>query len=206
MTIEYRTFAAEDLRAEHGDNRTLTGMAAVFNAETVIGGMFREVIRSGAFKKTLREGDPVALWDHDSGKPLGRKSEGTLRISEDKKGLPVEVDAPDTTWGNDAIVSVGRGDVKGMSIGFEIVKQKWNEAQDGAMELREILEAKLFEVSFVTFPAYQTTEAEARSILDTKPKADETTFEPSPETHSQAERVAAMERELEILSLERTTQ
>jgi phage head maturation protease len=57
--------------------RTLAGYAAVFNSEADIGGYFREVIAPGAFADTLKEADVRALVDHDSGRLIGRKSNGT---------------------------------------------------------------------------------------------------------------------------------
>lgn len=163
-----------ELRAEgDGESRTLTGYAAIFDSETVIGDWFREVIRPGAFTKTLQESDQVALFDHNSGMPLGRKSRGTLKLEENDKGLRVEVIPPANSWGDDVYEAVKRGDVQGMSFAFETVKERWDEdatRKEGKLPLREILEARLFEVSFVTFPAYEATEAEARSVLEEREK------------------------------------
>jgi HK97 family phage prohead protease len=81
-----------ELRA--GDNgKTIAGYAAIFNDVADIGGSFREIIAPGAFKDTL-SGDIRALVDHDSGRVIGRSKSGTLRLSEDDKGLAVEIDFP----------------------------------------------------------------------------------------------------------------
>lgn len=217
--VEFRRgVPLRELRAEgEGESRKLTGYAAVFDSETVIGEMFREVIRPGAFAKTLRESDQVALFDHNTGMPLGRKSRGTLALEENDKGLRVEVVPPANTWGDDVYEAVKRGDVEGMSFAFATVKERWDEGQtrEGKLPLREILEARLFEVSFVTFPAYEATEAEARSILAAKSTEStkrtdggvgNTEGEPSPATHSgsaepEAER-AARERRIMLLRLD----
>jgi hypothetical protein len=166
---------------------TLEGHAAVFNKKTNIADMFDEVILPGAFTKTLREGDPRMLWNHDPGKPLARQSTGSLQLDEDKKGLHVVADLPDTTYGRDAKVSVGRGDVSQMSFGFSVVKEEWDEDKN----LRSIVEVRLFEVSPVAFAAYETTDVEARAVVEAH-KAD-TTSEPGLDAHSEAgadERVA----------------
>lgn len=186
---ETRAFEFREVRAEAVENRrVIRGYAAVFDQEAEIGGIYREVIRRGAFAKTLGERDQVALWDHESSLPLGRRSKGTLTLREDAHGLYIEIEPPDTTWGNDAYVSIQRGDVKGMSIGFRVIKADWHE--DGASELwlREITEIDLWEVSPVTFPAYEQTEVEARAVLEEAERRglihtqtgaiDETTGEP----------------------------
>lgn len=167
--IERRELAIE-VRGE-GDNGGLpseiVAMPIVFDQETVVGGQFREVIRPGALSKTLSEGDHVALWNHDTGKPLGRVSAKTLELREEGKGVRAAIrPSAETTYGKDALVSVGRGDVKGGSFGFQVIKEHVVRGTDGALDLREILELRLFEVSLVTFPAYETTTAEARAIKD----------------------------------------
>jgi len=164
---ETRAFEFREVRAEELSNRrVIRGYAAVFDQEAVIGGLYREVIRRGAFQKTLSERDQVALWDHESSLPLGRRSKGTLSLREDSHGLLIEIEPPETTWGNDAWLSISRGDVKGMSIGFRVIKADWHEDETNELWLREITEIDLWEVSPVTFPAYEQTEVEARAVLE----------------------------------------
>lgn len=154
--------------AQEDDKRTLKGLASPFDQETVIGGWFREVIRAGAFAKTIQEMDQVGLWNHDSGKPMARRTKGTLRLFETKRGLEFECDLGEQTWANDAWISVERGDVQGCSIGFQVIKQTWTTVEDGSeLDLRDIIEVKLYEISLVTFPAYESTVVEtARSIVE----------------------------------------
>jgi len=142
--------------------KQLVGYAAVFNTETVIYDYFRERISPGAFAGAIA-GDVRALWNHDTNHVLGRTKAGTLRLSEDEKGLRVEIDPPDTQLGRDLMVSVDRGDVSQMSFAFRAIREEWEE-REGEMPLRTILEAELFEVSPVTFPAYEDTEISARSV------------------------------------------
>lgn len=173
---------------------TVGGHAAVFNVESNIGGWFREVIKPGAFKKTLREGDPVALWGHDHTKPLGRQSTGTLALVEDKVGLAVEINLPDTTYGNDAFMSIRRGDVLGMSFGFDVIKEAVTIPEDeNELPLSEVLEVRLWEVSPVTFPQYEVTDIEARSVYEARIRLTNTTdpanvtHEPTGDGHSEAD-------------------
>ena len=161
MTLEKRTLSRPlDVRAKDA-KRTLGGYAAVFNSETDIGGYFREVIAPGAFKDTL-SGDVRALVDHDSGRVIGRTTAGSLRLSEDDTGLAVEIDLPDTTDGRDLATLIERGDISGMSFGFVVTKQTWDETVDPPKRTIEAVE--LHEVSVVAFPAYDDTSIAMRSL------------------------------------------
>ena len=190
--IEYRDFELQEMRADNQNGkRRLVGYTAVFDQEVDIAGYFREVFRQGSFAKTLQEYDQVALWNHDTGAPLARKSAGTLALREDEHGLHVEIELNNTSWADDVFESVNSGVVKGMSIGFSVLKADWSDLEDTEkLPLREIKEAKLYESSPVTFPAYPTTEIQARAIFETSGltrKADRTitTSEPDGrEVHS----------------------
>jgi HK97 family phage prohead protease len=167
MNKELRFFTTApgiELRAAaDGSPGTLEGYAAVYDQETDLG-YFREVIRPGAFSRAIRENqDTRALWNHDTGAILGRRSAGTLSIEEDSKGLKFSLTLPDTTTGRDAAVSIQRGDITGMSFGFSVTSARWLEEKDKDTELREILDLDLFEISPVTFPAYADTEVGLRS-------------------------------------------
>lgn len=153
MNIEKR-FSTE-LRAK---GRKLEGYAAVFGVEARISD-FTEIIRPGAFRASLA-GDVLALCDHDPAKVLARTKSGTLRLSEDSRGLAFELDVPDTTAGRDMLELVERGDAGGMSIGFNVPDggQRWRD------DLRELVQVHLHEVSVVSsWPAYEGTVVTARS-------------------------------------------
>ena len=177
MEKEIRCFDVE-LRVGEGDNPRIQGHAAVFNQWSEDLGGFREKIRPGAFKKTLKEADVRALFNHDSNYVLGRNRSGTLILSEDDTGLAIDIDPPDTTWANDLKVSMKRGDVNQMSFGFQTVKDEWNNEDTKNIE-RELVEVKLFDVSVVTYPAYPQTNAQVRS------KVEQLASEPVPEDHSE---------------------
>ncbi len=186
--IERRAFPIEGLEVradgDDGKGKRIKGHAAVFNRKTDVGGMFMEVIKPGAFTKTLKEHDQVMLWNHNDDMVLGRRSAGTLELSEDKKGLAVDGDLPDTSAGRDAHVLIERGDVKGMSFGFSVIKELWDESKKPT--LREVLEVRLFEVSPTAFPAYPTTDVQARAIMEARGVSFDTTPEPGQAAHSEA--------------------
>lgn len=153
---------ALERREADGGKMTVAGYASVFGERTNIAGMFDEVIEAGAFARSIKSADVRAYFDHDTGRVLGRKSAGSLRMKEDDKGLAVEIDLPDTTDGRDVRTLLERGDVSGMSFGFIPVRQEWDES--GEVPLRRILDVDLFEVSIVSEPAYEGTSAALRSL------------------------------------------
>lgn len=166
MNLERRAYNVE-LRAEP-DSNSITGYAAVFDSLSEDLGGFREIIRPGAFARSLEESpDVFAFYQHDSSKVLGRTTAGTLSVSEDDHGLRFEITPPDGPTGRDALEAVRRGDVTSMSFGFLVEQDRMLKQPDGTV-LRELLDIHLLEVSPVTFPAYQATSAEVRSDLQAR--------------------------------------
>lgn len=137
--------------------RTLSGYVATFGTEARIGG-FTERIAPGAFKASLSSGrDILALLDHKPDSLLGRTSSGTLKLSEDAKGLRFDLSLPDTQHGRDLIALAERRDLGGMSFGFVATDEAW------AGDTRELRAVDLHEISVVqSWPAYSQTEISLR--------------------------------------------
>lgn len=148
-----------EVREAAGAPTQIVGYAAVFGVEA-----HGEVIKKGAFKRSLAgERDVRAYWQHDTRFPLGRQSNGTLKLKEDARGLWCEITPnPETSWGRDALASVGRGDVQGMSFGFMPVTASEKVVQ--GQRVTELVEVELFEVSAVSEPWYEATTAAARDF------------------------------------------
>jgi len=149
---------------------TFVGHAAVFNVRTAIGDPkrwgFWEEIDPGAFDRALAENQDVRfLVDHDPSKLLARTASGTLELSTDKKGLVTEAELPGTTLGRDTRIMIDRGDLSQMSFGFIPKQMEWSEL-DGGEELLRVLDLDLFDVSVVTFPAYEDTDVAVRSAIE----------------------------------------
>jgi hypothetical protein len=145
------------------DKPVIRGHAAVFNEETIIGNFFREVVRPGAFKRAIKEKQDVrALENHDANRVLGRTAAGTLEMWEDKRGLAIEVTPPNTQVANDLLENIRLGNVDQMSFAFTAVEEKWIEKKD-EIALRELIDVDLYDVSVVTYPAYEGTSAGLRS-------------------------------------------
>jgi len=162
--LEVRSMPVHELRTDDGG--TFSGYASVFNEETEIGGMFREVIMPGAFERAIKEGDDVRLLvNHDPSLLLGRTKSGTLRLQEDKHGLWMEGDPPNTQLAHDTMELVKRGDLDSMSFAFMVDEdgENWPKREEGKLPLREITSARLFDASIVTYPAYEGTSVGLRS-------------------------------------------
>ena len=159
---EHRSLVLPVDRHAEGDTTTVSGYAAIIGEVADIGGSFNEVLARGAFTKTLQTSDVRAYFDHDRGRVLGRSAAGTLRLQEDSKGLAIEIDLPDTSDGRDTRTLIERGDISGMSFGFVVLRQEWDES--GEIPLRTILEVELREVSIVSEPAYDGTTIARRSL------------------------------------------
>lgn len=154
---------AIELRAS--GNR-VEGYAAVFDKFSEDLGGFIEKIEQGAFTRSLaKQKDVVALYDHEPRNLLGRTSSGTLRLSEDTRGLQFSLDMPNTSLGRDVLELVGRGDVKGASFAFRTAKggDRWSQ-QDGK-PLRILSEIDLFDVTITSQPAYPDTSVVKRSMM-----------------------------------------
>lgn len=166
--IEHRTFAVHELRVtKKGDApdgpKMIRGHAAVFNKDSEEMSGFVERVAPGAFGKTLKDGADVrALFNHDPNVVLGRSTSGTLRLFEDKIGLAIEIDPPDTQAARDLLVSIERGDISQMSFGFRTVTDDWQIEEKRTV--RTLKEVELFDVSPVTFPAYPDTDVSARDL------------------------------------------
>ena len=153
-----------EIRAE-GDGMTLRGYAAVFNSPSQPL-PFTETIQPGAFSDSLRSRNDVKLlWNHDTGIVLGSTRAGTLKLTEDERGLLVEASLPDTQAGRDAATLIKRGDVSAFSFGFRVPAggDNWPSADQ-----RILTRINIHEASLVSFPAYTGTEgtASVRGMID----------------------------------------
>lgn len=169
-TLERRvvTLTEVEVRNEDGDAGAITGYAAVYDTWSGDLGGFKEIIRPGFFRSALQNSDVRALWNHNSDLILGRTRAGTLAITDDSRGLHTVTQPPDTQWGRDAVVSIARGDVDQMSFAFTVHEegQRWTRDDESGMMKRELLPdgcAELFDISPVTYPAYEATRVSVRT-------------------------------------------
>jgi HK97 family phage prohead protease len=143
-----------------GDGLSFRGYAAVFASQSEDLGGFREVIRAGAFSKTLKDKAGVRmLWNHNDDVVLGSTKSKTLRLTEDERGLLAEADLPNSEWGRPVAEALRRGDIDAMSFGFMVRRDTWPDKNT-----RELVEVRLIEVSPVVWPAYPATSATVRHL------------------------------------------
>ena len=167
---EIRLFNVE-LRAEEAETPAkINGYAAIFNVRSEMMWGFQETIEPGFFDDVL-DNDTRALFNHDSNFVLGRKASGTLDMTQDAKGLKVDITPPDTDLVRDLVLApMKRGDINQMSFAFRTKPGfvDWKEEKDGTV-LRILKRGgglRLYDVSIVTTPAYPQTSAEARSFIE----------------------------------------
>lgn len=162
--FEFEIRAEND--AQHGDH--LTGRAIVYDTPTDIGGWYREFIDRGALDATdLR--DVRLLINHNTDMvPLARSrnnnQNSTMQLSVDEGGLSIRADL-DTENNADARAlysAAGRGDISGMSFAFTVDGERWEDLETDYPTRHITGIGRVFEVSAVTFPAYESTTLQAR--------------------------------------------
>lgn len=171
-----RHYADIELRAldnEANENK-VEGLACVFDKETDLG-YFYEKIDSRAFEGCDMS-DCYLLFNHDQNYVLARTLNGSLSLDVTDKGLLQRSTIVSTATGNDIYKLVKDGLINKMSFAFSINRENgeiWETDNDGR-EHRTITKIdKLYDVSLVTYPAYDSTNAFARSLneLDELAKA-----------------------------------
>jgi HK97 family phage prohead protease len=164
---EVRLIAAPNLRVDvsGGKSPRVSGHAAVFDSMSEDLG-FREVVRPGAFKRSLERGADVVLLVNHDGLPLARTRSGTLKLSEDKRGLYFEATLdPSDPDVQQIVPKLNRGDLSQMSFAFRVPKGGDSWRTEGGTEVRELIEVDIDhgDVSLVTHPAYVSTDVALRS-------------------------------------------
>ncbi|VVD76447.1 hypothetical protein PEP31012_00867 [Pandoraea eparura] len=177
--IEKRTLPEQpcELRSsgESGDPVTIVGYGAVFNSRSALMfGMFVEEIAPGAFDDVMND-DVRALFNHDPNFVLGRTRSGTLRINVDQRGLAYTITPPDTQTVRDLVLApMTRGDVTGSSFQFRVAQDGDEWREEGQIVVRTIRRfANLIDVSPVTYPAYDDSNASQRSLKAWKEARDD---------------------------------
>lgn len=164
-SAERMTVAAEIRKVATDDGSLrVAGYAATFNQEAT-GLPFREQIAPGAFTRSLDSGAPVFLLvNHDTdGLPLASTQSGTMSLRQDEHGLLMEANLdPANPRAAELASALSRGDVDKMSFAFTV--NPGGETRDGGV--RTLTDITLYEVSVVTFPAYDSTTVGMRSAAD----------------------------------------
>ena len=164
-------FLAEDLKVrneqENEEKMIVEGYAVVFDSPATHG--FTEIIDKNAFN-TCNMKDVVLKYNHnDSHLILARTRNNSLRLTLDDKGLFIRAELIDTTSNRDVYKMIQAGLLDKMSFAFTVEEESWNLETD----TRTILKIdRLFDVSVVDTPFYETTSIYARALstLDNEKK------------------------------------
>lgn len=160
-------FTNVEYRSSDNDERSIEGFASVFNQETDIG-WFYEKIDEHAFDECDMS-DVYLLMNHDPNLILAGTQNNSLELSVQDKGLFQRATIVNTTQGNDYLQLVKEGLIRKMSFGFTIDRDngcEWYEDENGN-EHRIIKKIdRLFDVSIVTYPAYDGTSVRSMDELD----------------------------------------
>lgn len=188
-----------EIRAREGGGKVLIGHAAVFDKDSEDLYGFTERVAPGTFALSIKEDDIRALFNHNPDYVLGRNVAKTLRLEEDKVGLSMEIDLPDTQVARDLSTSVERGDITGASFSFATREDKWTYNEKAKKTTRTLLDARLYDVGPVTFPAYPDTDVAMRSLMQQIASEGRAQIEAA---HPGAWRSASRSRDLALTELE----
>lgn len=189
MEKAIKELRVSELRALDIDNEEMVveGYAAVFDSVTDLG-WCKEVIDRNAFNNCNMQ-DCVFKYNHnDNCLILARTRNQSLQLIVDDKGLKIRATLIDTQNNKDIYKMIKAGLLDKMSFAFTVARQEW----DYTTDTRKILEIdRLFDVSVVDVPAYDSTEIYARS---------KEAYQEEKEKYLRAKR-ERLELELSLLSL-----
>lgn len=170
MSKEIRTFNFE-VRAEQDEKHgnILTGRPIVYDARTDLG-WCDEIIEAGALADTDLK-DVRFLVNHNTDMiPLARSrnnnANSTMQMSVDDEGMAIRVDldVENNSEAKNLYSAVERGDIDGMSFMFTVDGDRWDDIESEHPTRTVTKIGKVFEVSAVTFPAYEQTSISARGL------------------------------------------
>ena len=174
--LEKRSFSFE---VGTEDGKTLIGRPIVYGSRTDLG-WYDEIIEAGALDNADLK-DVRFLVNHDLSRiPLARSrrnnANSTMQLSPNSEGMDIRVtlDVENNADARALYSAVERGDISGMSFMFSVGDDEWEDrdADHPTRHIRAI--SSVVEVSAVTFPAYEDTQIEARSALESARQAVET--------------------------------
>lgn len=166
MSIAIRRFVSANVRMD--DDGLLHGLAAPYYAgregqEYELWSNTYERYMPGCFDQSVGQDDIRVLFNHDPSLILGRTRAETATVRSTDRGLEYSVKLADTSIGRDVREHASRGDISGSSCGWFVEEEEW--VTDGERNIRNLHRLRLFDVSPVTFPAYEDTSVSTRDAL-----------------------------------------
>lgn len=156
------------------EKMTIEGYAITFDSPATHqygGRKFTETIKRGSLNNTDMKDVPLRYNHNDNVMIMARTRNKSLRLIVDSKGLKVEADLIDTQSNRDLYKAIQEGLIDKMSFAFRVADggDKWTFGENETT--REVMDiAKLFDVSVVDTPFYDSTSIYTRSfdLLDSE--------------------------------------
>ena len=167
---EGRAYRDMEIRAMEDDSFIVEGYASTFNDPYLLykmdGYEVWEQIDRNAFDKTDMT-DVIMQYDHE-GRVFARKSNGTLMVNPDERGLHIRADLSGTETGRQLYEEIKGGYTTKMSFGFTVDKDERNVTEDKENKLTTVMRtitgiSKLYDVSAVSLPANPATSISSRA-------------------------------------------
>ncbi len=182
MKDNKREIRMMEIRAQeqppNSPDQIVEGRAAVYNTPTVMweidGIEYREIIDAGAFDGSDLTDVPFKYNHSDNVMIMARTRNKTLELSVDSQGLFIRANLANTTAGKDLYTLIQRGDIDKMSFAFT-VSQEMYDAANRTRHIRKI--DKVWDVSGVDTPAYNTTSINARSFFELEREKEQKAME-----------------------------
>jgi len=200
--IELRS--TETIKAVDNEKMIVEGYALRFNTLSNDLGGFVETINPQALEDADLS-DVRCLIDHDPSKVLGRTTSETLSLKVDDEGLYFRCRLPDTSYSRDLYENIRLGNINQCSFGFVLDEDGDTvERRDDGLFKRTLNRIRsLFDVSIVTYPAYNDTDVAPalRSIEKVKEKEQEEIRQREQEQEEQRKRSELLKLQLDLLKL-----
>ena len=162
QTRAFNRAASVEKRATGAAGRMVVGRIPYNEVIQTIDG-YGELLKPGCFAASIAADDPRVLTTYNPERVLGRMSNGTCQVWEQSDGLYFEAEAPATSWADDLIISMLRGDIDQASIAFYVMAFDWVEL--GGKKCRAITRAKLLAASVESFSSMQGAQAETSQAI-----------------------------------------
>ncbi len=157
-----------DIRAIEGDKMIIEGYAITYDkpATHEIGGRkFTETIKRGALDRTDMKDVPLRYNHNDNVMIMARTRNKSLQLIKDENGLKIIAELIDTQSNRDLHKAIQEGLIDKMSFAFTVADggDTWTfESDETKRDVTNI--AKLWDVSVVDTPFYDSTSIYARSL------------------------------------------
>ena len=155
-----------ELRSE-SEGRHISGKAISFDTQSNDIG-FIEILHRGCISQELIDSSNIVfLYNHDYNQVIARanKGKGTLNIDLRDDGVYFDLDVPNTTMGNDLLENIRLGNITQCSFGFRYANEEgaYKDEKIGDVWYRNVYKiGELYDLSAVTYPAYDDTYVNAR--------------------------------------------